>query len=351
MRVAISTRCSARWKKKNKPGMSPRLSLALNEGGLLLPDDGAIAVFHPRGDADLTALPADRVVVIQPVRPDHDAFEAHGYNCAPDTGGIAGPVAAALIYLPRAKAQARALIAAAAALTNGYLIIDGQKTDGIDSLLREVKKRAPVSGAIAKAHGKLFWFEANAADLSDWAAAPAKVADAYTTVPGVFSADGIDPASAMLADHLPEKLGKCVADLGAGWGYLSARLLERENIRTVHLIEADSTALNCARTNITDARAQFHWADATTWQSPDRLDTVVINPPFHTERRANPALGRAFVVAAARLLAPPGQLWMVANRHLAYEATLAEAFSDVQEIAGDNRFKILRAVRPTRPRR
>lgn len=155
----------------------------------------------------------------------------------------------------------------------------------------------------------------------------------------------------MLADHLPEKLGKCVADLGAGWGYLSARLLEREGVRTVHLVEADSEALNCARENIADPRARFHWADATTWQSPDRLDTVVMNPPFHTERRANPALGRAFVVAAARLLAPPGQLWMVANRHLAYEATLAEAFSDVQEIAGDNRFKILRAARPSRARR
>jgi 16S rRNA (guanine1207-N2)-methyltransferase len=62
-------------------------------------------------------------------------------------------------------------------------------------------------------------------------------------------------------------------------------------------------------------------------------------------------LGRAFVVAAARLLAPSGQLWMVANRHLAYESTLAEAFGEVQEIAGDNRFKILRAARPTRPRR
>ena len=331
--------------------MSPRLSFALNGGGLVLPDTGTIAVFHPRGDDDLSVLPTDRVILIQPVRPDHEALAALGFQCVPEVEGAAGPFAAALIYLPRAKAQARGLIAAAAALTDGPLLIDGQKTDGIDSLLREVRKRASVSGAIAKAHGKLFWLESDAADWSDWAVTPAQVAGAYTTVPGVFSADGVDPASAMLADHLPVKLGKCVADLGAGWGYLSAKILDRESVRLVHLVEADSTALNCARANITDSRARFHWADATSWQSPDRLDTVVMNPPFHTERRANPALGRAFVVAAAQLLAPSGQLWMVANRHLAYEAALAEAFGEVQEIAGDNRFKILRAARPTRPRR
>ena len=39
------------------------------------------------------------------------------------------------------------------------------------------------------------------------------------TVPGIFSADGIDPASALLADNLPEKLGARVADLGGGWAF------------------------------------------------------------------------------------------------------------------------------------
>ena len=155
--------------------MSPRLSFALNGGGLVLPDTGTIAVFHPSGDDDLSVLPTDRVILIQPVRPDHEALAALGFQCVPEVEGAAGPFAAALIYLPRAKAQARGLIAAAAALTDGPLLIDGQKTDGIDSLLREVRKRASVSGAIAKAHGKLFWLESNAADWSDWAVTPAQV--------------------------------------------------------------------------------------------------------------------------------------------------------------------------------
>jgi 16S rRNA (guanine1207-N2)-methyltransferase len=43
------------------------------------------------------------------------------------------------------------------------------------------------------------------------------------TRPGVFSADGPDPASQALAAHLPEKLPTRMVDLGAGWGWLSAR--------------------------------------------------------------------------------------------------------------------------------
>ena len=78
------------------------------------------------------------------------------------------------------------------------------------------------------------------------------------------------------------------------------------------------------------------------------MNTVVMNPPFHSGRTANPALGKAFIAAAARMLAPSGQLWMVANRHLPYEATLEDLFGKVEEITGDNRFKILRAERPSR---
>jgi 16S rRNA (guanine1207-N2)-methyltransferase len=76
-----------------------------------------------------------------------------------------------------------------------------------------------------------------------------------------------------------------------------------------------------------------------------------MTPPFHLGRTADPALGRAFITAAARVLAPSGSLWMVANRHLPYESTLAASFAKVEEIAGDTRFKVLHATRPARARR
>ncbi|WP_050929035.1 class I SAM-dependent methyltransferase [Aestuariivita boseongensis] len=324
--------------------MSPRLSLAFETGGLSLPD-GRIVVLHPRADADLSALPKDRVTIVQPFYPDYAAWSARGYDCSPT---LDGEFAAAVVLLPRSKTQARALVCDAAQVA-GLVVIDGAKTDGVDSLLKDLRKRTDVSAPIAKAHGKIFWFTSGA-DLSDWAAQPTHV-DGFQTLPGVFSADGIDPASRMLAEVLPEKLGPRVADLGAGWGYLSAEVLTRASVKELHVVEADHTALACAQINLPDPRAQFHWADARDWGTPGCVDTVVMNPPFHTARAADASLGQAFIEAAARILSPQGTLWMVANRHLPYETALRAAFREGDELAGDARFKLFRAARPSRPRR
>lgn len=322
---------------------SSRLSLAVEGGQISLPDEGRIAVFAPSAGMNLSALPRERVQVITSLKPDYDAFSAAGYDVAlaPE-----GDYAAALVFVTRAKAEARALVAQASELAD-VIFIDGQKNDGVDSMLKDCKKRVGLNGSFSKAHGKLFWFERG--DFSDWKeSGPSEVAAGFVTRPGVFSADGIDPASAALVAALPDKLGRQVADLGAGWGYLSKAVLERADVEDLYLVEANHVALDCAQQNITDSRASFHWADATTWEPRARMNTVVMNPPFHSGRAANPALGKAFIAAAARMLAPSGQLWMVANRHLPYEATLEGLFGKVEEITGDNRFKILRAERPSR---
>ena len=127
-----------------------------------LPEDGQIAVVGAvRGD-DLSALPKDRVQVVQRHFPDHQAFLGQGYDVVTE---VSGPYALSLVSLPRAKAEARSVISAAAKSTNGPVVVDGQKTDGIDSCLKDLRKRAEIGEVISKAHGKLF--VAQAADLSD----------------------------------------------------------------------------------------------------------------------------------------------------------------------------------------
>ena len=118
------------------------------------------------------------------------------------------------------------MVAEACTLSDGIVVIDGQKTDGADSMLKAMRGRVSVEGPISKAHGKLFWINAPAADcFADWEAGPALTEGGFWTAPGVFSADGVDLASALLADALPETLKGEVADLGAGWGYLAAHVL------------------------------------------------------------------------------------------------------------------------------
>lgn len=321
-----------------------RLQLAMPEG----PPAGRFLVIGARGGDDLSPLEPDRTAIVQGHFADHRALAARGFSVAAEiTSGIGGDFAAGLVVLPRAKAEAHARIAEAAAqLTAGApLWIDGQKTDGVDSILKELRGLLAVDEVHSKAHGKIFRLDLpeDAWLPEHWAARPREVAPGFVTRPGVFSAGGVDPGSALLAAHLPQRLPTRMADLGAGWGWLAAQALTHPGLEVIHLIEADHAALASARQNITDPRAQFHWADARDVTLAEPLNGVVMNPPFHEGRQADPGLGAAFIATAARLLTGAGRLWMVANRHLPYEAALGRHFAQVAEIGGDGRFKIIEA--------
>jgi len=319
--------------------MSPRLDLAL-QSGLVLSQH--LTVIAPTPDHDLSDL-ARETQVVQPFKPFHDHFADQGFAVLPESSDECQD---AIVFLPRAKALARSLVHQACTRAKGKVVVDGAKTDGVDSLLKDIRKRVAVEGPISKAHGKIFWFQSDLSAFEDWAAPHNQRADGYQTAPGVFSADGIDPASALLLAALPEKLGARVADLGAGWGYLSANLMQSTDLKALHLVEADHAALACARVNVPDPRAEFHWADAVTWRAPEPVDTVVMNPPFHISRSAEPALGQGFIRSAAQNLTRNGALWMVANRHLPYEGALKAAFGTGRLLGELEGYKIYEAARP-----
>ncbi|MCV2879669.1 class I SAM-dependent methyltransferase [Sedimentimonas flavescens] len=322
----------------------PRVSLALAAPDAL-PAEGRIAVWRATRDTDLSDLPRERVQVIQGFAPDFDALKARGFDVVAEPGA---EYTGAIVFLPRAKAEARAILfeANARIAAGGPVWVDGAKHDGVDSVLKDLRTWAVVTPPLAKAHGKIFAFAAGAAAPAEWQARPGEPAPGFVTAPGVFSADGIDRGSALLAEALPAKLPARMADLGAGWGWLAAQVLAREGVESIDLIEAEHAALDCARRNVTDPRARFIWADATAYVPEARYSGIVMNPPFHTSRAADPALGAAFIRAAASMLSLSGTLWMVANRHLPYEEALRASFHEIEELAGDGGFKIIRAAKP-----
>ena len=319
-----------------------RLSTAIEDGALVLPA-GKVAVMRPAADYDVSALARDDVMISQGYFPDFASWDNAGYFVT----AIAEPAEVAIIVVPRAKTLARAMIAQACTWAK-IVIVDGQRTDGVDSLFKECRKRLGDLPSIPKGHGRIFWFDA-CDKFEDWTVPPPQMgAHGYYTTAGVFSDGAVDAGSALLAQALPEKLPARMADLGAGWGYLAESVLSRKGVQSLDLIEAETLSLQCARLNVTDPRATFHWADATQIQPKPAYEGVVMNPPFHTGRAAEPHIGRAFIAAASRVLASHGKLWMVANRHLPYEQTLRDHFRNVEEIAGNGAFKVFHATRPTR---
>lgn len=321
-----------------------RFSLALEQGLLSLPA-GDVAVLNAAGDMDLSFADLEHLHLSQSFYPDHKALASRGFDVSVDKPT---PVSASLVMCHRSKPATYDLIARAVEQTapGGFIAIEGAKTDGAESVLKAVRARFGGVETYAKAHGKLFWFTRPdiVPDLSDWKAKPIVVEGGFTTYPGVFSSDGVDKGSAMLAKHLPDFKGP-VADLGAGWGYLARKILSSDGVKSLDLVEADCHALEAAKLNITDPRATFHWGDVT-YHVGSNYAAVVSNPPFHLGRKPAPELGQMFIRRAADMLMPKGQFWMVANRNLPYEQTLNERFGQVDTIAQTAGFKVICARRP-----
>ncbi|MEM9796041.1 MAG: methyltransferase [Pseudomonadota bacterium] len=324
--------------------MTSRLSLALDRGAVTLPE-GPLLLLRPPPDLGLSALPPDRTAFKHGFRPAHDALLARGLRAAEDGRSFA----AAVVFAQRARELTFDLLAQAvdAVGEDGLIVLDGHKTDGIEAVIRRIQGDVSLGEVFSKAHGKCVGFAPPAMAPAGWRASVVK-RDGFVTRPGVFSADGPDPGSRLLAAHLPTLSGH-VADLGAGWGYLGRAILASDAVTAFDCVEAERLALDCARENLPDARARFHWADATAWTGGP-YDTVVMNPPFHSGRAADPELGKGFIRQAARCLLPAGRLWMVANRQLPYEDTLSEHFAEVFRRVEQDGYKVIEARKPRRRR-
>jgi 16S rRNA (guanine1207-N2)-methyltransferase len=161
--------------------------------------------------------------------------------------------------------------------------------------------------------------------------------------PGVFAKGELDPATAMLIDALTINAGDRVLDLGCGAGIVGMAAFRRAANVHVTMTDADAYALDAARANCAHngITATIHAADVVDAIAKERFTVVACNPPFHQRHETSGELGLRFMRAAHGVLLPGGRAYFVANRFLAYESKLREVFGDVNEVAGDDRYKVL----------
>src|SRR5699024_2233822 len=143
-----------------------------------------------------------------------------------------------LVLPPRQRDEARALLADAVARVEGeagLVIASVPNAEGARAIEADLARIAGPVGTLAKHKCRVFWARPNAgggdpALAAQWRAldAPRPILDGrFVSRPGVFAWDRVDPASALLAEQLPDGLAGRAADLGAGWGFLSDALLQR----------------------------------------------------------------------------------------------------------------------------
>jgi 16S rRNA (guanine1207-N2)-methyltransferase len=335
--------------------MNPALETLMlafsSEGGIPVPGRclflGAEA--HPllKSWRDLTA--------VQPHKPLADIWRRAGFTAPVETPEGRWPVVLLLPGKSRDEILASFALARDHLEPGGTLVAALPNTTGASRFEKEFARATGSVHSIQKNKSRVFhatdegtWNEALFEQWRTLGEPRAIPGTSHTTRAGIFSHGEIDAGSQFLVAHLPTDLRGKVADLGAGWGFLSAEALRlAPGIQRIHLFESDGRALACARSNLAEwgDRPVFSWHDVTTGL-PGLYDVILTNPPFHSGRDTDVDLGRAFVTSAARALGRTGRLYLVANRHLPYEAVLKAEGLGYERLAEDKTYKVILARKP-----
>lgn len=290
----------------------------------------------------------------QPLKPLADAWDRAGLRRVEEITGRRGAWSQVLVLPGKSRdetlgwfGQARQCLA-----PGGTLVVSMPNTAGAGRFEKELARATAGVTSIQKHKCRAFmatddgsWDESLFAEWATLGEEKQIEGSPFVTCAGIFSSEHIDPGSQFLADHLPAGLHGRVADLGAGWGFLTEQMLRKcPHITCVDLYEADARALACARRNLShyDGRYECKWHDVTTGIDAG-YDVIVSNPPFHTGQAADVGLGRAFLTNSAIALKRGGRMFVVANRQLPYEGVLEATGLAWRKTAENRTYKIFTA--------
>lgn len=163
-------------------------------------------------------------------------------------------------------------------------------------------------------------------------------------ISSTFGGAQADIGSVLLLEALAGVEAETVVDLGCGNGLLTA--WAASNYPNVLGSDDNLDAVLSTRATLAanGLEARVTWDDALSQEPDNSADLVLLNPPFHDGTAVDATLVQELLDAAARVLRPGGQLWLVHNSHLRYRAELAARFDAVSERARDRRFTVLSAV-------
>ncbi|HEX6873323.1 MAG TPA: methyltransferase [Micromonosporaceae bacterium] len=167
---------------------------------------------------------------------------------------------------------------------------------------------------------------------------------------GVFSADRLDPGTAVLLRKAvlpgPDTVGNLL-DLGCGYGPITCVLATQAPRATVYAVDVNTRAIELTAANAAAAGLADRVVAGSPEQVPEsvRFAQIWSNPPIHVGKAELHALLDRWLPR----LAPAGAAWLVVARHLGSDSLaqwLTERGWQVRRHASQQGFRVLHLTRP-----
>lgn len=168
----------------------------------------------------------------------------------------------------------------------------------------------------------------------------------------VFSREQLDQGARFLLSqysHMP--VVSDVVDLACGNGVLGIRYKQIHRTAQVQFVDESYMAIASTRENYASAFAQFEAdarffiADGLKYHDADCADLIICNPPFHQQHVVGDRLAIDMFRDSKRCLRRGGELWIVANRHLAHSDTINRLFGNCRIVDSNKKFSVMRTVK------
>jgi 16S rRNA (guanine1207-N2)-methyltransferase len=270
--------------------------------------------------------------------------------------GTRGPFDQAVVHLQKGRAATAAGIAEAwdRLAPGGRLLLVGGNDLGVKSAVKRLAAELdqPAIVLANRARSRVAcWVREDRSSPTRPVIDPIEVVDGgrrfeLRSSPGVFSADGVDPGTALLLEHLDGiEPPETVFDPGCGTGVLGLCAAMRWPEATAVLADVDHRAVACAAGSARDLgvddRVEVSWWDATREEPPaSRCDLALVNPPFHSGVPVDLQPARSMFSALDEVLRRGGRALVVANRTLPWERDLRE-IGALRFVTDERGYKIL----------